>query len=276
MVSPESRKAERIACEIPVRLQIGGMWHEVVVVDASRTGVRLRMTLEDLDVPEGAGLGAVAAYLERALPRRAPAQFHPERLGGLVERNLTIVRIAITEGALAHVEVGCRLDRPLNDIEVAALGLPLPPEGQESGSAVRRRVRTGSLHADAHSTGANHARPLKRFRVVVTGREASRQDPLVSTTDEVSDVGVVLRLRDPLVFDCEAGSGDVRELAAAFTRQYGPMVDLAIHEGSVSVFRGPAKLVRIETVAVGSDVLEVGFAFGRALEPAERRALRLA
>ena len=110
----EQRRAARIPCAMPVALLVAGAWRPATLLDVSRTGVRLRVSR-----PEAT----------EDLPCRIAAQFHPDRLGDLIRRELSVLRVGVPEHGTSDVEIACELDAPLGDIEVAALALAIPPVG---------------------------------------------------------------------------------------------------------------------------------------------------
>lgn len=132
----DKRKAARVTCSIGIHLR--GEWTLVRarVADIGRLGARVHVALEELGLPPDASLVEVGRHLEDLLTEDVVAQFRPELVGSLVERHIQAVRIARESVAAPSVHVGCVFDRPLTQADAAALGLPIPMEGETSEAAL--------------------------------------------------------------------------------------------------------------------------------------------
>ena len=270
----KQRLAARIACDVPLRIRVDGAWRHVKIVDVSRTGVRVLVPLHELGLEHDTSLADVARFLGHVVAEQLPAQFHPARLGDLVTRQLTIVRLGLDAGGA--VELGCTMSERLGDIEAAALGLDVPQEGEGlEEEAPREVVASRSAPASGRETPSRI-----RLRVVVTPPEGSSARMINVPVEEIDASGITLRfqdraaLRGPLEDADDAD--DVPSLAYAFSEAYGPTARLEIVSGEASIYKGAATLQKVEVEPTRPDELLAGFVFGRELEPAERRALRIA
>ena len=126
----EKRQAPRVTCSIGLHLQ--GEWTMVRarVEDVGRLGARLRVPLRELGLEPNVGMTAVAAHIQQLLTNDVVASFRPEMLGSLVQRHVEAVRIAQPEAGDDYVDIGCEFARPMTRLDSAALGLPIPMEGE--------------------------------------------------------------------------------------------------------------------------------------------------
>ncbi len=264
------RSAARVPCDVPMRIFVDGAWHAVRILDISRNGVRLRVPLPSFGFEPGTNLAVVAAYLVRVVPRRMTGQFNPDRLGNLINRELAIIRIGLPDDSDAEVELGCAMDGRLGDIEAAALELEVPREGhspQEEGARHPYQPRN-----------QEGVPPRKRrdLDVVVRARDGDPSKEWTGAPESMDRTGLVIRFRDRTRLGLDPSEDDARSLTVAFSDVYGPRANLEIREGGACLFRGEARLTRVEVEPRRPGELVVGFEYARELEPAERRALKLA
>ena len=120
------RKTRRVDCDVPLNL-VGRLDGAAVkVVDMSRTGLRLRVALADLELQPHAGLLTVWSHASKALLEATVADFDPKVLGDLVRRRIRPVRLTHSPDDPSCVEVGCAFEEPLSEEDLAILGLDLP------------------------------------------------------------------------------------------------------------------------------------------------------
>ena len=130
-MSDSSRRSyERISCRIPVRVWTPTGWISGTIVDLSRKGIRLQLSMDTLGLARNASMGEVAARLPDLLPRNPAVEFDPDRLGPLLCRRLDIVRIAAQRPG--ELELGCKPDILITDEEAGILGIMLPWHGDVS------------------------------------------------------------------------------------------------------------------------------------------------
>lgn len=98
---------------------------DAFMVDASRSGLRLRVPGGPLGLYPLAPLSAVAQQVAKLLGVEFEACLHPVRLGSLLVKRVRPVRIGTIDAASADFELGCALSQPFSDEESAMLELGL-------------------------------------------------------------------------------------------------------------------------------------------------------
>ncbi len=159
MHTNNNRRHTRRSCEVPLEILAEAVRLSGRVMDASRSGVRLRVPGAPLGLYRMAPPALVGRQVGRILGIEFQARFHPERLGSLLSKRLRPVRIGQCEASSADVELGCVVDPPLTDDEAAMLGLGLPtllPDGQEGELSLE--ARAPQVRSDL-SAPASPARP---------------------------------------------------------------------------------------------------------------------
>ena len=131
----EQRAAARVDCDIPVAIHSDGRKVAASILDASRTGLRMRIPARELGVHRLSSLVQIAQRMSDTFGDSFEVEFLPDRLGGLVKRKLRPVRIGQRDWEHADVEVGCLLADPLNDDEASMLGIALPKPGEAAPGA---------------------------------------------------------------------------------------------------------------------------------------------
>jgi hypothetical protein len=161
------RRATRVECQVPARLSSGERILDGLILDVSRSGVRLRVPGGPLGVYRLAPLALVARCVASVLGETFQATLHPDRLGMLVTKTLRPVRIGQRTGASADVDIGCLMEPALSDLEASALGLALPvltADGKEGAGVLATQtvvVRSAPPSAPRPAGGATpSARPL--------------------------------------------------------------------------------------------------------------------
>ncbi|MFM8980607.1 MAG: PilZ domain-containing protein [Planctomycetia bacterium] len=125
LAANNTRRHTRLACEIPVRITSPHVQLDAFMVDASRSGLRLRVPGAPLGLYPMAPLSAVGQQVAKLLGVEFEACLHPVRLGSLLVKRVRPVRIGTIDAASADFELGCALSQPLSDEESAMLELGL-------------------------------------------------------------------------------------------------------------------------------------------------------
>jgi hypothetical protein len=125
-VDLERRRAARVTCRLPVRLVRGGHVTHGTTEDLSRTGVRIRVPLKDLQLEAEDELSSIARRLDQRLGEACVGEFHWQVLGSLVRKVLRVVRVVRVADDPKMLDLGCELRVPLDVLESEALGVDLP------------------------------------------------------------------------------------------------------------------------------------------------------
>ncbi len=261
------RRAVRIACDLPVRLE--GIEADLYarIVDLSRTGLRLRMPGELLGVHRLSSLAQVTRKLQETVGKEFTAELHYEMLGPLVRKILEPSRIAKLDWEQSDVEVGCQLRDPLTDEEVGMLGVPLPAIGEREtaeGMVIQGPQRR-TPHIGPRGVNADpiEAQPFTAWLYPEPGKSGQPlRTETVSLTRGMAILGV-----------CEASSKPLQELAVAdvihkLDEDYGTGILLRIVDGEDDVWAGPAELQEVDVHAPAGDI-HLGVSFGRELRSEE-------
>lgn len=260
---PERRRAPRLDCEIPIMLHGHGRSLRALSTDMSRVGTLLRLPIVELGLDREAPLSLVAREAMRFLGDRIKVDLHHEILGGLIQRAARPIRVARAHPDQDHIEVGLDLVRPLTDMEVEFLGLPLKPLFHEVDV-------TWEPPATTVSTGSTG----KDVAVVFCARQDDSAPPLRVTPGHLdadgahADLGPIAKL--PVLVD-GIGATDVFTTLAEI---YGAEPNSLIFVDAKPVWSGSSRLQAVELCSKQGRVkLQVGFP--RKLPPSARQRLGL-
>jgi len=259
------RRAVRVDCDLPVRLEAEGGSLAVHLLDLSRTGLRLRMSGDLLGVHRLSSLAQITRRVEETLGSAFMAELHYERLGPLVRKQLQPTRIAKLDWEQTDVEIGCLLGEALTDEEVGMLGVALPPIGAK-----------GPL-TELEGTGPHH-RTLTLPHALA---DASERAPFVAwiypepgKTSKPLRTETLSLTRDMATLSVDPRQGwdlpdvPVATVVDALDQAYGTEILIRIVDGSDDVWAGPAELQEVElTPATGR--IRLGVGFGRQLRSEE-------
>jgi hypothetical protein len=312
-MSQDKRLAARIDCDIPVRLRTETDEVVALMLDASRTGLRLRVAGHLLGVHRLSSLVQVARGIEQVLGDRFQAELHYEMLGPLIRKNLRPVRIGRRDWETADVEIGCVLEAPLRDEEAGMLGLALPREGASEPpenlkglgptvrampkSPARPRVKAPSEPVEVAAEPSAvpvHEIPLPPVslvpgpdddvtmrrgrghgnRVWVYPAEGHTGRPMVGLTESISQKELVVMI--PSAQELGLTGRSVAAVAMALGNAYGQSVSVKVADGARHLWTGPVKIRELELAPEPAGHLRLGLTFERTLRPAELTALGLA
>jgi hypothetical protein len=265
----ERRRAGRVACRLPVRLVRSGHITLAATEDLSRTGVRIRLGLEQLGLGPTSDLGSVARRISTLLGDAFVAEFQYELYGNLVRRVLRVARLAQIDPDGGAVDLGCELRVPLEEEETKVLGVDLPPilgrvdePEEESASAVG--------HGE-EGNGADH----RMLMAYLSPPPERQRPPLRGRAEDLTPQG--LRLKLPEVDRMGSGpeTADATSLLVAFDDVYGSELSLLLVEGADPIWSGPTRLTGVESRR-GSTPPRIHLGFRDPLAPAELVRLGLA
>lgn len=261
------RRAVRVECDLPVRLE--GIEADLYarIIDLSRTGLRLRMPGEVLGVHRLSSLAQVTRRLQETVGKEFAAELHYEMLGPLVRKFLEPSRIAKLDWEQSDIEVGCQLRDPLSDEEVGMLGVPLPAIGEQAtpdGMVVQGpQRRTPHIGPQGVNGGAMEAEPFTAWLYPEPGKCGQ---PLRTETTSLTRGMAILDV-------CEPSRESLQTLAVADVIQrldedYGTGILLRIVDGENDVWAGPAELQEVDVQTPEGDI-RLGVSFGRELRSEE-------
>lgn len=216
-------------------------------------------------------------------------------------RRLEVMRIGLSSGPDTRVELACRFDLPLSNIDAAALRVEIPdPEPLETGHADRAdRVGPhdapwddGSVSAEPAlidmppsdpGTGAPPAlhgvveprarRPGRRFRVYLSPTTGQRRRSALAWTESIDAQGLVVLIPKRESLGLPPDADDVRTVLLALCETFGSRLTLKIMDGAKHVWVGLAEIRAAETLPSNSSALLLELAFERPLRASEMRAL---
>ena len=259
----ERRRAPRLDCEIPVMLHGHGRSLPAMSSDLSRVGTLLRLPLSQLGVSPNAPLEVISRVALAFLGDRVKVDLHHEALGGLIQRTARPIRIGRADATADHVEVGLDLMRPLTEMEVEFLGIPLPRLYHEVDL-------TWEPPATSVSTGAD----ARDVTVVLCSIDGDNAPPLrarpghIDATGACADLGGIEKL--PVLVQGRGAADVLRTLADA----YGDEPEAVIMLDSQPVWSGLSRLQTVELCSKEGRVkLRLGFPGG--LSAAARHRLGL-
>lgn len=246
-VELDRRRAARVSCHIPVRLVRGGHVTHGTTEDLSRTGVRVRVPLQDLSLEPDAELSGVARRLDQRLGEACVGEFHWQVLGSLIRKVLRVVRVVRVMEDRALVDLGCELRVPLDVLESEALGVDLPPLAAEWSAAAWNSVPPAepTSHADGSGNGGDTG-PGQRRRAVLMPPRALGRTPLRGLAPEVTEHGIVMTLDESVRLSLQVDRQDATALLVAFDDRYGSEHEVLLLEGDDPIWSGPARVTGLE------------------------------
>ena len=246
--TPERRRAPRIDCEIPVLLHGHGRSLPGVSCDISRVGTLLKLPMDQLGVPLDASLDVVAREALAFLGDRVKVDLHHEALGALIQRTARPIRIGRGGPDADYVEIGLDLMRPLSDMEVEFLGVPLPRLFHEVDITWEPPVTTTS-------TGADRDLTVVLCALDSDGAPPLRARPAHLDADGASaDLGTLDSL--PVLVQGKGAAQVLRTLADT----YGEQPDAVLMLDRQPVWSGASRLKTVELCQKAGRVrLELGF-----------------
>jgi len=269
-ISEERRRAERLACRIPVRVRASGRILHARTEDLSRVGALLHIPLAEIGLPPSVSLDVIGRETTSILGEMATLELHYEILGNLVKRAGRPVRIGRCEAGQAFVEIGCAFGRSLTDNEVEFLGIALPPVKSEvapddAGALVP--VPTSARHRSKPAVDS----PLS---VVVCAPANGEAIPFAAAAEVVDRYGAHATLDHISALPILPERPGVSGLLTALANTYGndPWVVL-MREGQ-PVWSGGA---RLQAVELGPDTgrVDLQLGFSRSLTVPERTRLKV-
>jgi len=260
----DQRKAVRLDCDLPIRLEGTDGLVAAQMVDISRTGLRMRIPGAALRVHRLSSLAQISRNLTEILGEGFFGELHPELLGPLLRKGLITTRIAKRDWEQTDVEIGCSFAKPLEDEEVGMLGVPLPPVGDRRavarGQAPLPQVREPSPRSPTASV------ETKNHTAFIYPAPGKTTQPLVTRTKSLSRGTALLEIEK--MGGWEFDNLDVGQLVAALDDAYGHCILLRIVEDGHDLWAGPAEIKDVD-VSPGSDGIRLGVSFGRHLRAEE-------
>lgn len=261
----EQRAAARVDCDIPVAIHADGRKVAASVLDASRTGLRMRIPARELGVHRLSSLVQIAHRMSEAFGETFEVEFLPDRLGGLVKRKLRPVRIGQRDWEHADVDVGCLLTAPLTDDEAGMLGVALPKPGEVApGTPIL--VEEPTVHAPTQKT---------RLQAYIQAGNGRGTAPLPTTAEEISNEEAWLRIPDIDRMAITEGCGDIAKFVMAFDEAYGSRISIHIMKGDEHLWAGSVGIHDVELGEGRPRDARIGVRFEDPLEPADMRRLGL-
>ena len=157
-IRPEHRRRTRVASSVPMRIALPTQTIDVVVMDAGRSGARVRVPGAPFGLYHKSSVSFAAMRIAAALGKSFEGILLPDVSGHEVTRTFRPVRIGLKGCALPDVDVGCSFSPPLTDDEAARVGLALPRLAA-TGAEGAERLAPKPLPA-AVRTGPPPPRPL--------------------------------------------------------------------------------------------------------------------
>lgn len=122
----ERRQAARIPTNFTVRLQTQHGPLTATLVDMSRSGIRLSVSIHLLGAGDVVGAGEVEAKAAAFFGQPFDIVFNPHTRDELVIKRVGAVHLIRAAVSMGQVELGAEFTDWINDAEARALGLVLP------------------------------------------------------------------------------------------------------------------------------------------------------
>jgi hypothetical protein len=246
---PERRRAPRVDCNMPVLLHGRGQALKALSSDISRVGTMLRVPIAEFGLPPSTSLADLGREAISALGDMVTVDLHHEVLGNLIQRTARPIRVGRAHPNQDYIEIGIDLLKPLTDMEVEFLGVPLPPLFHDVDVTWEPPATTESLGGES-----------QEVTVVFRAPDEYRTPPLrvvpaqLDADGACANLGPVERL--PLTVDGH-GAADV---LTALADVYGAEPNALIFVDAQPVWSGAARLQAVEVGAQDRHVrLQVGF-----------------
>ena len=232
MASDERRQSTRIACEVPVRILTDLRVVMGLIVDCSRSGVRVRIPGRSLGVHRLSSLVQVARRVSNALGQDFVGELHYEMLGSMVRKSLHPMRIGQRDWETPDVELGCRFGEPLTDAELQLLGIELP-------------ARETYVN-DPQAALAMQEHPIERLRAFVYPGDGRDEDPIVTRPTTLDADTATLRVPDIARLGFDSNDLDLASMIIALDEAYGSRVSVKIVDGGEHLWTGQAGVRQVE------------------------------
>lgn len=269
-MSQDQRKAPRLSCDLPIRIEgKDGLLH-AQLVDISRLGLRMRVPGAALRVHRLSSLAQISRNLTEILGVSFFGELHPDLLGSLLRKGLITTRIAKRDWEQTDVEIGCKFASALNDQEVGMLGVPLSPIGDRRQVARDQAPAPAFREPDpqAHTVRKSASEPTEDpvYTAFIYPAPGKSTQPLITRTKSLSSGMALLQVEK--MGGWEFDSLDVAQLVAALDDAYGHDILLRIVKEGRDIWAGPGEIKDVD-VSPDPEGICLGVAFGRQLRAEE-------
>jgi len=262
--TPERRRAPRIDCSIPVLVHGRGQILKATSTDLSRVGTMLRVPISELGLPPETSLSDLGREAIAALGDVVTVDLHHEILGALIQRTARPIRVGRSHPSQDYIEIGLDLLKPLTDMEVQFLGMPLPPLFHDVDV-------TWEPPATSQSIGGEDAGEVT---VVFCAADENKTPPLRVVPVQLDSTGVRADLGRVESLPLLTGGHGAADVLTALADVYGSEPKALIFVDAQPVWSGTARLQAVEVCSQNRRVrLQAGFP--RPLPPGVRQKLHL-
>lgn len=287
MSSRDRRRAERIEVGIPAQIYTHLGFVQARICDLSRTGLRLRVRCHDLGFKATTNLRLAAEAIAEALTPQFALDLDYEKLGPLLQRQVSLARIGLPSEEPLFVELCCKFDVPLGEGETAILQTELPEVGsttktwvpdefmpKDCNGTVTLRSREDPLHRPLPLPPHDPRRPgtvppRHRYRALVTGTAKRAPPSFFCHTDLVTAIGVRISVPRP------SDATTIAEAMERLVQVHGQTVDVRILDESKDLWVGRARLTSVELPPNRLDVMLVTLTYERPLSMSAMRRMGL-
>ncbi len=288
MSTRDRRRAERIEVGIPAQIYSHRGFFSARICDLSRTGLRLRVRIADIDMEATDDLRVAAEAIAAAFAPHFALDLDYEKFGPLLQRDVSLTRIGLPPEDPLFVELCCAFDEPLGDHETAILQMELPeinaavedwvPDEfvpEDCSGIVTLRPRDELMDRPVILPPAEPARapapppPRHRYRALVTGTAKDAPPAFFCYTDLVTAIGVRVCVPRP------TDAIGIREAMTQLMRVHGQAVDVRIIDESEDLWAGGARVTGVELPPNRLDVMLVTLAYDRPLSMSALRRMGL-
>jgi hypothetical protein len=245
---------------------------DATALDISQRGARLLIPAASLVDDPHASMAVMARQICETLPPRVPTCFHPELLGPLIQRVLVVVRVGVQAGEESAVELGCRLDSPLQEVDASAMGVVLARPGETTAEArrrqpvvqprVRRRPGEEPLPVPRRRPGLDEVPPLPRRSVAQLRPDGVEEGVTITGyTESVDRTGVVVLVPRRERLHLSEDEESVSALFASFCDTHGALFHMRVRDASRVVWTGSVRVRSLEVLPTNAEAVLLGFAF---------------
>ncbi len=276
----QTKRAERIQHYEPIQVSGSGGRLQAVTRDLSRTGFMMRVSKEALGCPSDLRFGVVAVRIQRLLGARFVIAFEQEGSAEPLSKAVTLVRLTEESGNPGIVEVGCRFDESLSDLEIRAVGADclLEAAAVQPAQAAPRETDPQSRCGEAEPP-TEHWPPLRGAlagsRAFITGSSSNAPPPIHGILRGINPHGARIRIPTRAI-QTKGGAPDIVASAHELIASYGSEVTLKYMAGSRHLWTGRASLNGIGVCGDVQDSLYLTFALARRMRSHELVRLGLA